>query len=462
MSTPFIALALIMAVAALAPYIASLIPGRAVPEVVFLVFAGAVLGPNLLGVLDVSSSAIDLVSDLGMAFLFLNAGYEINPRDLGGRYGVHAILAWAVSLALAAGVSFTLLAGRFTEQAGIAFAICLTTTAFGTLAPIMRDRHLMGTAVGKAVSVYGAYGELLPVLAMSLLLSTRSTRATILTLITFVAICIAILALPNAMPRLRRRLSDYLEENAWSGSRPLLRLSILLLVLLVMVCEVLDLEPVLGAFMAGFLLRAFAPENHELEEKLQSIGNGFLTPAYFVISGASISLKAAFQDLGMLLGFIGLLILVRGVVVACSLQANPETRGLHKREKYAISAYCTMALPLIVAVTDSAVGSGAMGTATASVLVCAGAITVLLIPVATSFVRVTAEAKVDVAVHEVAEQGLPLQEVWREHRALLHEDQARFAAAVAQEKKKGHKLDSFEYLVTGAAPSKAPDAPQES
>ena len=462
MSSPFVSFALIMAVAAAAPYIASLVPGRAVPEVVFLVFAGALLGPNMAGVLSTSSFAISFLSDLGVAFLFLNAGYEIDPKDLGGRMGLHAILAWAVSLLLAILLTTTLMADRFTGQAGVAFAICLTTTAFGTLAPIMRDRHLMGTPVGRAVSVYGAYGELLPILAMALLMSTRSTRATIATLLIFVAICLAILAFPALLPRVRERIDSWLKENAWSGSRPLLRLSILLLSALVMACEVLDLEPVLGSFIAGFILGAFAPHDHVLEEKLQDIGNGFLVPAYFVISGAGVSLPAAFESVGLLFGFIGLLVLIRGGIVAVSLNINKETRGMRKREKYAVSAYCTMALPLVVAVTDVAVESGAMGTNTASILVSAGAITVLLIPIATSFVRVGAESDVFLAVHEVAAEKLPIQKVWKKHRALLQADEKRFAADVEEQKEHGHKLDSFEYLVTGASPTKSwKEDPQE-
>lgn len=462
MSSPFVSLALIMAAAAVAPYIASLVPGRAVPEVVFLVFAGALLGPNMAGVLSTSSSAISFLSDLGVAFLFLNAGYEIDSKDLGGRMGLNAILAWAVSLLLAILLTTTLMADRFMGQAGVAFAICLTTTAFGTLAPIMRDRHLMGTAVGRAVSVYGAYGELLPILAMALLMSTRSTRATIATLLIFVAICLAILAFPALLPRVRERIDSWLKENAWSGSRPLLRLSILLLSVLVMACEVLDIEPVLGSFIAGFILGAFAPHDHVLEEKLQDIGNGFLVPAYFVISGAGVSLPAAFENVGLLFGFIGLLVLIRGGIVAVSLNINKGTRGMRKREKYAVSAYCTMALPLVVAVTDVAVESGAMGTNTASILVSAGAITVLLIPIATSFVRVGAESDVFLAVHEVAAEKLPIQKVWKKHRALLQADKKRFAAAVEEQKEHGHKLDSFEYLVTGAPPTKSwKEDPQE-
>lgn len=79
----------------------------------------------------------------------------------------------------------------------------------------------------------------------------------------------------------------------------------------------------------------------------------------------------------------------------------------------------------------------------------------LLIPIATSFVRVGAESDVFLAVHEVAAEKLPIQKVWKKHLALLQADEKRFAAAVEEQKEHGHKLDSFEYLVTGAPPTKS-------
>lgn len=62
-------------------------------------------------------------------------------------------LACAATLALGLGLS---------TAGTAAFAIALTTTAYGTLVPIMRDRQLAGTAVGAVIESYGAMGELLP------------------------------------------------------------------------------------------------------------------------------------------------------------------------------------------------------------------------------------------------------------------------------------------------------------
>ncbi|MCI6547984.1 MAG: cation:proton antiporter [Coriobacteriaceae bacterium] len=138
MVSQLLSLSITMLVAPLAPFVASLVPGRAVPEVVFLVFAGAPLGPHGADVIRTGGGALSLVSELGMAFLFLMAGYEIRPSELVGPTGRHASLCWGASLAAA--IALVSLTGfsRFTGMAGIAFAIMLTTTAYGTLAPIMR------------------------------------------------------------------------------------------------------------------------------------------------------------------------------------------------------------------------------------------------------------------------------------------------------------------------------------
>lgn len=446
----FSSLAIIMLVAALSPFVASLVPGRAVPEVVFLVFAGAVLGPHLLGVVDTSGEPIRVVSDLGLGFLFLLAGYEIDPRELVSRTGLHATLAWAASMVLGLLIVSTVLSARFSGLAGIAFAILLTTTAYGTLAPIMHDRGLFETRVGSAVKVYGSLGEILPILAMSLLLSTRSTGMAVLAVVLFVLACVLLLFLPHVFPRLSGRIRAFMRENAWSGSQPLLRAAVFLLMLLLFLASTFDLDTVLGGFAAGFVLRALVGVDGELESKLRGIGNGFLVPVFFVVSGAGIDLTSAVADLGLLVLFIGLLVLVRGVVVAVSLHINPDTRSMSWQETFATSAYCTMALPVVVAVTSVAVRLGTMPQSTASVLVLAGAITVLLIPVATSFVRLGAEAHPVSAVREVA-HGERAGDVVERHR----EGWRRGEQAWRQRRKAGahagDALSSADYLATYAS-----------
>jgi Kef-type K+ transport system membrane component KefB len=460
----------ILLVATLAPFVASLVPGRAVPEVVFLVFGGALLGKyGLFRGIDPDLEPIQLLGDLGMGFLFLKAGYEIDARDLLGRTGAIAAGSWLVSLGLGFAV-VSLLSARlgFGQSSWVALAICMTTTAYGTLAPIISDRKLMGTRVGRAVSVYGSLGEILPVLAMAFLLSSRSVRRTGVLLVSFVLVCLAVYFFTSRARNAGARFWRFLVENAGSSSQPLMRVVSLLLVFLLLATVVFQFDAALGAFASGFILRALFPEGNEaLEGKIDVLSNGFFQPVFFVVSGASLDLAAATRDLPLLFGFILALVVVRGLVVAVSLHIDPSTRAMSWREVFSTSAYCTMALPLIVAITGIAQDNGVLSATAASVLVTSAALTVLFIPVVTSFVRVVDEADPIEAAHELAHHEAPLDEVMRHHMAVFHERQSHFHDERRAIHRQGRRFSSAEYFarmerMEGEATDAAPEGTQSS
>jgi len=72
-------------VAALAPMIAAALPGPRVPQVVILILAGVLIGPHVLGLAD--TTGIKLLSNVGLGFLFLLAGYGPGAADAGGIVG---------------------------------------------------------------------------------------------------------------------------------------------------------------------------------------------------------------------------------------------------------------------------------------------------------------------------------------------------------------------------------------
>ena len=124
----FVSLAIIALVAFASPFIASAIPGKPVPETVFLLVLGAVLGPHMLGLIHVDAE-VSLVSELGLAFLFLLAGFEIDPKNITGVEGRYGLATWVVTFGIA------WLAVRFTPWFsvshfdGIAVTLALTSTA---------------------------------------------------------------------------------------------------------------------------------------------------------------------------------------------------------------------------------------------------------------------------------------------------------------------------------------------
>lgn len=63
--------------------------------------------------------------------------------------------------------------------------------------PILKERNLEGTPIGDAIISYGTWGELGPILAMAILLSTRTGWQTMLVLGAFLTICLLCAMLPT-------------------------------------------------------------------------------------------------------------------------------------------------------------------------------------------------------------------------------------------------------------------------
>ncbi|MGI6031983.1 MAG: cation:proton antiporter [Coriobacteriales bacterium] len=413
MTIDFISLAVIVIAAVICPIIAHLIPNKLIPESVFLLVAGCILGPNCLGLIQVDE-IVSFLSDLGLAFLFLLAGMEINPKTLVDRQGRRALVTWAVSMGIA------LLATAFSpfiSEGGprLAVAIALTTTAFGTLVPIMKERGLNGTPVGDAITAYGTWGELAPVLAIAILLTTRAKIETLIIICVFIAICVVMAVVPAIAKKAGSGLYRFLSADANPTYQTMMRFTIMILVVLVAFSSLFDLDIVLGAFAAGFVMRYIIPEGDEkLESKLNGAAYGFFIPIFFVVSGSKVSIAAVGARPAMLVLFILGLMLIRGLPIFVSLYTDKKS-ALSIHNKWTVALYCTTALPLIVAVTSIAVSAGAMTQDNASVLVAAGAITVFLMPLLASLTYRIADAKPVEAIEEITHNPRDLAKIIRQH-----------------------------------------------
>ena len=385
MESSFISLLWIAICAVAAPLIAGLVPRRLVPEVVILLVAGVVIGPFGLG-LATTDNAIGLLRELGLGMLFLLAGYEIELSELTGRSGRRALLTWVICLGTALILVF--LAGLTgLLHAEVALAIALCSTALGTLLPILKDGGLLTSPVGKAVMNHGAYGELGPVIAMAILLGTGGPAEALVAVIMFALLAAAITLPWRRIRRETSKMMSLIRAGSETTGQTTVRLTVLLLVALCVLAEVFDLDVVLGAFAAGFILRRALPSGDEqLEHKLNGLAFGLLIPVFFVTSGMAIDPAAVAAHPVTLILFVLMILLVRGLPVFIASKLERElTTGQHlfdTRDSARIGLFAATGLPIIVAVTSTAVSAGQMSSANASVLVAGGAITVLTMPLA--------------------------------------------------------------------------------
>ena len=167
----------------------------------------------------------------------------------------------------------------------------MTSTALGTLLPMLRETGLQTQRMGRLVLANGAIGEFGPILAMSVFLSGTAALGG--------------LALPAGL-RGRRGRS---RATCWSGTAPArervsavvrrgadttaqapLRLVLLLLAVMLAASAALGLDVILGAFVAGAHHPAAAarPTTAWFLARLDGVGYGFLIPVFFVVSGMGI------------------------------------------------------------------------------------------------------------------------------------------------------------------------------
>src|SRR5829696_8411273 len=79
-----------------------LIPRLRVPQVVVLIVGGMIVGPQVFDWAEPED--IELLSNVGLGFLFLLAGYELELALFRQRAGKLAVIAWVASAALAVGL----------------------------------------------------------------------------------------------------------------------------------------------------------------------------------------------------------------------------------------------------------------------------------------------------------------------------------------------------------------------
>jgi Kef-type K+ transport system membrane component KefB len=369
----FRSLAFVLGVAALAPLVLGLFPRVRLPEVVLLLAAGMAIGPHGMGLAH-TDSTISFVSQLGLGMLFLLAGIEVDPLALRNRDGSRALLAWCISLAVA--LAWVYLLSQVVEiNARVAVAIAMTSTAFGTLLPLLRDTGLQRQRMGSLVLANGAVGEFGPILAMSIFLTQGSTWGGLAALLAFGVIAVGIgFLLVRHSPR-AERVIEVIRRGADTTAQAPVRLVVLLLAVMLAASASLGLDVILGAFVAGAIIRMLLPPDHEeFLTRLDGLGYGFLIPVFFVVSGMGID-PAVFVEkpVTVLVVFISIL-LVRGGPVYLLF------RHLPSRERLQLGLFSATGLPIIVAVTTVAVDSGQMSLQGQSIVVAAGMLTVLVLP----------------------------------------------------------------------------------
>src|SRR4029078_7709093 len=167
----------------------------------------------------------------------------------------------------------------------------------------------------------GSLGEVVPVVLLSLFFSSHATAiGPKLLLLTLLGVLIVLVVIGTLRAERSMWITRMISRLADTSAQIRIRLSMLLVVGMGALATRLGFEAILGAFIAGAILRlvdADAEQTHPLfHPKLDAIGYGFLIPVFFVPSGLPFNLSVLCSSASTLLRvplFLLALLVVRGL-----------------------------------------------------------------------------------------------------------------------------------------------------
>ena len=245
---------IVAAIAFAAPLALGLAPALRLPAVVLELVGGIVVGPSLLGWVEVDGP-IETFSLVGLAFLLFLAGLEIDFDRLRGRLLRLSSAGFALSLAIAVAVGFALKGGGLVRSP-LLIAIALASTSLGVVIPILKDAGEAGSLFGQLTIAGASIADGVTTVLLSLFFSGESSGlgAKLVLLGGFgllvVAIGVAIVGAQRSM-----RLTDALVRLQDTSAQIRVRAAFVLLVGFVVLADRLGLEAILGAFMAGAIVQ---------------------------------------------------------------------------------------------------------------------------------------------------------------------------------------------------------------
>ncbi|HEX9856015.1 MAG TPA: cation:proton antiporter [Acidimicrobiia bacterium] len=330
------------------------------PAIVLEIVYGLLLGPEVLDLIERTSADaafIEVLAELGLLLLMFLAGFEVDFERL-ERQGRGPIVFGLTIFVLIVGfawVGFGFLDLETIEER--IFVTLLTSAAsVGLIIPALRTTNRATTRLGQYTLVTAVLAEFLSALGIVVFGVVHESGFGV-RLLSVPALFVIMGVL---LVTVRRAAWWYPErfERLFAAHDPDelgIRASLALLFVFVGLSLALDIEAILGAFLAGALFAFVFRDTGELEARLGAFAFGFFIPVFFINVGLRFPLSnlSDREVLGTAVALIVVAIVAK-VLPALLLVA----RGLTLRESAAAGVLLAGQLSVIIALAEFGVELG--------------------------------------------------------------------------------------------------------
>ena len=389
----FVPLLIVIALSFLVPLALSPVRRLGIPVIVGEIVAGIVVGKSGLGLVS-EGPVLEVLSVFGFAYLMFLSGLEIDFTQIPSRRGLRAgsrlqrtvrnPFAVGIAMFLLTGVG-SVLAGFWLRHVGLVdnpwlMALILSTTSLGVVAPVLKERGLIGLRYGQTILVCALIADFVTILLISSYVILRSKGVTLELFLVLVLVLIFLGAYRIAA-RVRENVPAQRLMRLLSSATSQIRVrgSLALALVFIALAEGLGIENILGAFLAGVIVSLLAgSQSSFLREKLDAIGYGLFIPIFFITVGVNFDLPALLASGSAL----ELVLLLTAVAFGVKLLGGLVFRLAYGwRETFAASTLLSSRLSLIIAVATIGMEIGAISPAMDAAIILVAIITCMISPV---------------------------------------------------------------------------------
>ncbi len=257
--------------------------------------AGAVVGPQVLGLVGGAESKLDF-AELGITFLLFIVGLELNPARLWRlKRDIFALGLMQVVLCGAALAGMIALFTEFTPAAALALGLPLALSSTAQVLPMLQSAGRLRTPFGERAFSILLFQDLslIPLITIIAALSRNPEDAGgppgwQLAIQTVLAVAGLILAGRYLIRPLFRLIGNLGEREMFIVA------ALFTIIAAAAVMEMLGMSAALGAFIAGVML-ADSPYRHELEADVEPF-RSILLGLFFLAVGMMLDLRAIAEN----------------------------------------------------------------------------------------------------------------------------------------------------------------------
>lgn len=289
-----LSLFLVVLFALVVPILMARLRVNAVPTAVAEIIVGIVLGASGFNLIRPTHD-LSFLSNLGVILLLFLSGMEINfdllkpGQKTKRKKGQIAPLKVALNAFLGVTILSICLAlllkmlGLFGDV--MLATIIFMTVALGVVIATLKEKDILNRPIGQTILLTAVLGEVIPLMLLTVYAAINGGNTKQLWLI--------ILLFGVAILLLWRFKQPYLwfVKVTKSTTQLDVRLAFFLIFALVTVAERVGVENILGAFLAGIVMKLLEP-SQETADKLTSIGYGFFIPIFFIMTGVKLNLRS--------------------------------------------------------------------------------------------------------------------------------------------------------------------------